>query len=96
MVGMDSDIIDFFYSKRSIPSQTQKLVEVMKDAIRNGKLQIFSGPLYDQKGVLRLPAGKDASRREILSMDWLVDFVHGSIPECEGNMFTDLSTGKTT
>ena len=94
--GMDSDIIDFFYSKRSIPSQTQKLVEVMKDAIRNGKLQIFSGPLYDQKGVLRLPAGKDASRREILSMDWLVDFVHGSIPACEGNMFTDLSTGKTT
>lgn len=94
--GMDSDIIDFFYSKRSIPSQTQKLIEVMKDAIRNGKLHIFSGPLYDQKGVLRLPAGKDASRREILSMDWLVDFVHGSIPECGGNMFTDLSTGKTT
>jgi hypothetical protein len=93
---MDSDIIDFFYSKRSIPSQTQKLIEVMKDAIRNGKLHIFSGPLYDQKGVLRLPAGKDASRREILSMDWLVDFVHGSIPECGGNMFTDLSTGKTT
>jgi basic membrane lipoprotein Med (substrate-binding protein (PBP1-ABC) superfamily) len=95
--GMDSGIIDFFYSRKAVPSQTQKLVEIMKDAIKNGKLNIFSGPLYDQKGSLRLPEGKDASRREILSMDWLVGFVHGSIFGCvNDNFFTDLSTGKTT
>ncbi|HEY8500422.1 MAG TPA: BMP family ABC transporter substrate-binding protein [Clostridia bacterium] len=93
--GMDSDIIDFFYSRRAVPSQTQKLVEIMKDVIKNGKFHIFSGPLYDQKGVLRLPEGKDASRREILSMDWLVDFVHGSVSKCENsNLLTDLTTGK--
>jgi len=95
--GMDSDIIDFFYSRKAVPSQTQKLIEIMKDSIKNGKFHIFSGPLYDQKGLLRLPEGKDASRREILSMDWLVDYVNGSIYKCESNdLLTDLSTGKMT
>ncbi len=95
--GMDSGIIDFFYSKKAVPRETQKLIELLKDAIVHGKFHIFSGPLYDQKGDLRLAEGKVALREEILSMEWLLDFIHGEIPEAEKYAFpTDLSTGKTT
>ncbi len=95
--GMDSGILDFFYSKKIIPRETQKLLELARDAIIHRKYRIFSGPLYDQKGELRLSKGKVATREEILLMDWLLDFVQGEIPENTGYSYLmDLSTGKTT
>lgn len=95
--GMDSGILDFFYSRKLIPSETQKLINLLKDSIIYDRFNVFSGPLYDQKGMLRIPANKTASREEIFSMNWLVDFVKGEIPEVDafGNL-SDLSTGKMT
>jgi len=69
----------------------------LKDSIIEGRFNVFSGPLYDQQGRLRIPAGKSASREEIFSMDWLLDFINGEIPEIDTFYdFSDLSTGKMT
>jgi len=95
--GMDSGILDFFYSRKLIPVETQKLINFLKESIIEGRFNVFSGPLYDQKGRLRVPAGKSATREEIFSMDWLVDFIYGEIPEFDCyDKLSDLSTGKMT
>lgn len=95
--GMDSGILDFFYSKRLVPKETQRLIEVVKTAIINRKFYVFTGALHDKAQKLRIKENCIATREEILSMDWLLDFVNGDMPECENKEFpTNLSTGKTT
>lgn len=95
--GMDSGILDFFYSRRLVPRETQKLADLVKSAIISRKFNVFTGPLYDAGGIIRLGDKKVASREEILSMDWLLEYIHGEIPKNTGYDFTtDLSTGKTT
>lgn len=95
--GMDSGILDFFYSKRLVPKETQRLTELVKSAITNRKFEVFTGALYDKTGTLRLAENNVATREEILSMDWLLNFIHGEIPKDRNNDFlTNLSTGKTT
>lgn len=41
----------------------------------------FTGPLKDQSGALRLKPGERASMAMLLSMDWFLDNVDGSIPK---------------
>lgn len=93
--GMDSGILDFFYSKKLVPVHTQKLISVVRDAVVDGSFHVFTGPMMDQKGIVRLADNKTATREEILSMDWLLDFVHGEIPNTtQNNLQSDLSTGR--
>jgi len=40
----------------------------------------FEGPIYDQEGNLRIPAGVRASHDELWLMDWFVEGVVGEIP----------------
>ena len=90
--GMDSGILDFFYSKKLIPLETQKLIDLLKDTIIEGKFNVFLGPLYDQKKTLRIPNNKFATREEIFSMDYLLDFIEGVIPDNHNHgQFSDLS-----
>jgi basic membrane lipoprotein Med (substrate-binding protein (PBP1-ABC) superfamily) len=93
--GMDSGILDFFYSKRLVPAQTQKLIRLVREAITEGRFHVFTGPMVDQQGNLRLPENKAATREEIITMNWLLDFVHGEMPEyCDYDLSSDLSTGR--
>ena len=41
---------------------------------------IFSGPLSDQSGEVRVPEGEAMTAEELLSMDWFVEGVEGEIP----------------
>jgi simple sugar transport system substrate-binding protein len=46
--------------------------ERVKAGIIDGSLKIFSGPITDQNGVLRVAPGQVMSDQEVLKMDWLV------------------------
>ena len=92
--GMDSCILDFFYSRKLFPVHTQKLISLVRDAITDGSFQVFAGPLIDQNGIVRIADKKAATREEILSMGWLLDFVHGEIPDTAQNLQSELSTGR--
>lgn len=92
--GMDSGILDFFYSRKLVPVHTQKLISLVRDAITDGSFQVFAGPLIDQNGIVRIADKKAATREEILSMGWLLDFVHGEIPDTAQNLQSELSTGR--
>ena len=56
---------------------------MLKSSIINGQLSVFTGPIYDQEGNLRVQEGETLSPVQIVQMDWLVDNVIGSIPKNE-------------
>lgn len=41
---------------------------------------IFTGPIADQSGEIRVPEGESMTDEELLSMDWFVEGVEGEIP----------------
>jgi basic membrane protein A len=62
---------------KSVPASVQKLIAAKKAALISGKFYEFQGPLYDQTGKLRVPAGKRLTLNDILGMNWFVKGVIG-------------------
>ena len=77
--GMSSGVVDIICSQ-NLPTETKKLVEVLKHAISSGQFEPFSGILYSQTGQVQGEAWKTLSAEEIIKMNWLADNVVGSIP----------------
>jgi hypothetical protein len=77
---MDSGIVDFFYSRRLVPPETQKLLDFMKKMIINGMYHPFTGPIYSRDGALRVKKDEIATREQIIGMDWYVNIVEGELP----------------
>ena len=46
--------------------------------IKTGQFYEFTGPLWDQKGKLRVPKGKKLTVTDLYKMNWLVKGVIGS------------------
>jgi basic membrane protein A and related proteins len=61
-----------------VSSATKAAIASKMKAIENGSFYEFTGPLYDQKGKLRVPAGKKLTVKDLYSMNWLVKGVIGS------------------
>ncbi len=78
--GLDTQVVDVFYSKSKLPKSIIESVEFMKEMIIEGRYHPFRGPLYDNKGNLRFEEKGDLPASDILTMDWFVDGVLGSIP----------------
>jgi basic membrane lipoprotein Med (substrate-binding protein (PBP1-ABC) superfamily) len=62
----------------SVSAATKKLIAAEKAKIVSGKWNEFSGPVYDQKGKLRIKAGSRASFGDLMTMNYLVKGVIGS------------------
>ena len=65
----------------AVPAAVQTQVTAKRRAIENGSFQVFAGPLKDQAGAVRVPAGHAMSLTEILAFDWLVQGVEGKSPK---------------
>jgi basic membrane protein A len=65
----------------AVPAAVRAQVDAKTRAIEAGSLQIFAGPLKDQSGAVRVPAGHAMSLKEILGFDWLVQGVEGKSPK---------------
>jgi basic membrane protein A len=61
-----------------VSAKTKAAIAAKKAALISGKFYEFAGPLYDQKGKLRVPAGKRLTVRDLYAMNWLVRGVVGS------------------
>ncbi len=79
--GMESGIVKLAPMSDLVPTTVKRLVKAMEKEIVTGKFHVFEGPIYDQNGELRVPAGKVMSDDELLSMQWFVDGVVGRIPK---------------
>jgi basic membrane protein A and related proteins len=60
----------------SVPKSVRSLVSVKEKALANG-LNPFKGPIRDQKGNVRVPAGKTMTFAQIVDWRWLVQGVQG-------------------
>jgi len=61
-----------------VTAATKAAIAKKKAALVSGKFYEFKGPLYDQSGKLRVPAGKSLTVNELYTMNWLVKGVIGS------------------
>ena len=62
----------------SVSAATKSAIAAKMKAIESGSFYEFTGPLYDQKGTLKVPAGKKLTVKDLYSMNWLVKGVIGS------------------
>ena len=64
----------------NMPAEVAETARRVEAQIRAGDLQIFAGPLIDQAGKQRIAAGAVLDDTALLSMDWFLDGVDGSLP----------------
>jgi simple sugar transport system substrate-binding protein len=65
----------------AVPAEVAKLFAAKKQAIVDGTLVPFAGPIRDTAGVVRVDAKSSISIDDLMSMNWLVDGVDGTIPK---------------
>jgi len=64
-----------------VPDEVVELVESRKQAIVDGKLHPFTGPINNQAGEVAVPAGETLSDEALLTMDYYVEGILGKLPE---------------
>jgi basic membrane protein A len=62
----------------SVSAKTKALIASQEKLLKSGAWNEFSGPIYDQKGKLRIPKGKRPTFNDLYSMSYLVKGVIGS------------------
>jgi len=70
---MDAGVIDISFSEELVPKETQKMIKAFKNMIVHGMFTPFTGPIFDNKGSVRIEAGREATLKEIINMEWYVD-----------------------
>lgn len=78
--GMSSGAVDVIYS-RNLESGQIRLLRTLREGIRSMAINPFTGPIYDQAGILRCEDGKSLTPEEVVVIDWLASNVEGIIPD---------------
>lgn len=81
--GLNDGLLTLAPFHEAIPESVRKLVEQAKQDIVSGKLQVFKGPIKDQEGNLRVPAGEVMTIKDITSTRWLVQGIDGPSPTAQ-------------
>ena len=77
--GLESGIVDLAPFGPMVPKALQETVLAKKEAIATGKMKVFSGPIKDQQGAVKIAEGTTATDGELLSeMTWFVQGVIGT------------------
>ena len=87
--GLNNGIVDIIYSNRNINYPMKNLIENIKQCIVNNEFHFFEGPIFDQKGNLKIKPGDRLDYMDIIHMDWLVKGVDATIPETSALKSTD-------
>lgn len=81
--GWREGVVDLAPLGPMVPPEVRRMVEGEVKSFKAGQqslFTIFTGPLKDQKGRVRVPAGQAMTVEEIEKMDWLVEGVVASLP----------------
>ena len=77
--GLSSGAVDLVMSQR-MDIGLKRLVELVKEHIREGVFWPFESIIRDQAGEVRCPVDSRLTPADVISMDWLVDNVVGGFP----------------
>jgi basic membrane lipoprotein Med (substrate-binding protein (PBP1-ABC) superfamily) len=61
-----------------VTAKTKSAIAAKLAALKNHTFHVFSGPIYDQNGKLRVPKGTTLTLKQLYAMNWLVKGVIGS------------------
>jgi basic membrane protein A len=62
----------------SVSTQTQAAIQAKETGLKDGSFYEFTGPLKDQSGAVKVPAGTKLALTDILTINWFVQGVIGS------------------
>jgi basic membrane protein A len=82
--GWKDGIVDLAPLSAMVPDDVKKMAEAEAAKFKKGEatiFTIFTGPLKDNTGQERVPAGQAMTAEQLLSMDWFVEGVVGTIPK---------------
>jgi basic membrane protein A len=65
---------------KMVPNDVREAMTKVEGEIRAGRFHPFTGPIKDNEGKERLPAGKTISDEALLKMDYYVEGVQGKLP----------------
>ena len=79
--GLKEGAVDLAPFNPVVPPEVQKRIMETKQKIIEGDITVmpFYGPVRDQEGKIRVPAGEYATHKQLMRMDFLVDAIIGSI-----------------
>ncbi|MFQ5912841.1 MAG: BMP family ABC transporter substrate-binding protein [Nitrospinota bacterium] len=79
--GLKEGAVELSPFSQAVPPSVRQLIEQRTTAIKEGRLNIFTGPIRDQKGAVRVPAGKKLSYLEAWKLGFLVEGFVGKLPK---------------
>jgi len=79
--GFDTGMVALAPFNPRTPPAVVAEAQKAEAAIRDGSLKIFTGPIKDQTGKVRVAAGQTLSDEDLLRMNWLAEGVVGRLPK---------------
>jgi basic membrane protein A len=76
---MSDGIVELAPYGPMVPEETKQAVEAAKKKIFSGEWDVFTGPIKDQQGVVKVPDGQRMSDNDMLNFEWFVQGVEGKI-----------------
>ena len=70
-------MIDLAPFGKSVPQAVQDQITAKKQALKDGSFYEFTGPLKDQTGAVKVPAGTKLTVADLYAIDWFVQGVIG-------------------
>ena len=72
-----------YYTPIDLPvsERIAKAFEAKRKAMMEGKFEPFQGPVKDQSGAIKVAAGKSMPLSELMSLNYYVEGVDGTLPK---------------
>jgi basic membrane protein A and related proteins len=80
-LGIKEGVVVLTALNAAIPADVARLFETRKQAIVAGSLLPFAGPIKDNTGAVKVPAGSSLSVEDLGAINWYVDGVDGLVPK---------------
>ncbi len=79
--GLASGVVQIAPLNPAVPEKVRATVNKYRKLIKEGKYKVFSGPIYDQKGKLRVKKRQTLTDKEAWDIYWFVKGVEGTLPK---------------
>jgi basic membrane protein A len=79
--GYKEGVVDLSPLSSAVPDDAKKLVEEKKAAMKAGTFDVYTGPIKDQTGAVKVAEGQKMSDKDILGIDYFFEGVDGTIPK---------------
>lgn len=80
--GLEDNVVDVGpFNEDLVSKELQDEILAQKQDMIDGKVSVFAGPIKDQSGAVKIADGEVMSDGDMLSLDWFVEGVEGTIPQ---------------